>query len=50
MKISYRGLDLIKSFEGFRSKPYRDIAGVPTIGYGNTYYENGVKVSLSGGR
>jgi lysozyme len=47
MQISQRGLDLIKRFEGFRSKPYLCPAGVPTIGYGSTYYENGAKVKLS---
>ena len=47
MQISQRGLDLIKRFEGFRSKPYLCPAGVPTIGYGSTYYEDGVKVKLS---
>lgn len=40
-------LDLIKRFEGFRSKPYLCSAGVPTIGYGSTYYLDGVKVTLS---
>lgn len=34
--ISARGLRLIRSFEGFRSRPYKDIAGVWTIGYGET--------------
>lgn len=47
MKISQNGLRLLKSFEGFRSKPYLCSAGIPTIGYGNTYYENGVKVKLT---
>lgn len=36
MKISQKGIDLIKRFEGFRSKPYQDAAGVWTIGYGST--------------
>lgn len=27
-------------------KPYKCSAGVPTIGYGNTFYENGKKVTL----
>lgn len=40
------GLNLIKDFEGLRLKPYLCSAGVPTIGYGSTYYENGAKVSL----
>jgi lysozyme len=34
MSISQKGIDLIKSFEGFRSKMYLDSAGLPTIGYG----------------
>lgn len=45
-KISSAGLNLIKQFEGFRSKPYLCPAGVPTIGYGSTYYEDGRKVTL----
>ena len=39
MKIDKAGLDLIKQFEGFSSKPYLDIAMVPTIGYGTTHYD-----------
>ena len=38
MKIDKAGLDLIKEFEGFSSKPYLDQALVPTIGYGTTHY------------
>jgi lysozyme len=41
------GLPLIKRFEGLRLKPYLCSAGVPTIGYGSTYYINDLKVSLS---
>lgn len=47
MKISQKGLDLIKKFEGFSAKPYICPAGVPTIGYGATYYTNGTKVTMS---
>jgi lysozyme len=47
MTISQNGLDLIKRFEGFRNHPYLCSANVPTIGYGNTYYPDGKKVSLS---
>lgn len=36
MKISNTGLLLIKSFEGLRTKAYRDSVGVLTIGYGHT--------------
>lgn len=46
MKTSDRGLALIKSFEGFRAKPYRCPAGVPTIGYGATYYPDGRRVTM----
>lgn len=34
--ISENGLNLIKEFEGFRSKAYYDSVGVLTIGYGST--------------
>lgn len=46
-KTSKKGIDLIKKYEGFRSKPYKCPAGVSTIGYGATYYPNGIKVKLS---
>jgi len=46
MKTSQKGINLILSFEGFSSKPYLDSAGIPTIGYGNTYYPGGKKVTL----
>ena len=46
MKISENGLNLIKEFEGFSSKPYLCPAKIPTIGYGNTYYPDGQKVTL----
>ena len=36
MKISKRGIDLIKNFEGCRLSAYRDAVGVLTIGYGHT--------------
>ncbi|MFY7816443.1 lysozyme [Chryseobacterium taeanense] len=46
MKTSQKGIHLILSFEGFSSKPYLDSAGIPTIGYGNTYYPGGKKVTM----
>ena len=46
-KIGQKGLELIKSFEGLKLKPYLCPASIPTIGYGNTYYPNGQKVKLS---
>jgi lysozyme len=36
MKISQKGLNLIKSFEGLELKAYKDSVGVVTIGYGST--------------
>jgi lysozyme len=44
---SEKGIALIKKFEGFLPCPYLCFAGVPTIGYGNTFYEDGRKVTLS---
>ena len=38
MKISQTGIDLIKSFEGLKLTAYKCSAGVPTIGYGSTFY------------
>ena len=45
-KLSLKGFELIKRFEGLSLKPYICPAGIPTIGYGNTYYPNGKKVTL----
>jgi lysozyme len=39
--------ELCKKFEGFSSKVYICPAGIPTIGYGSTYYANGVKVTMN---
>jgi len=46
MKTSKNGINLIKKFEGCRLKAYKCPAGIPTIGYGNTFYENGNKIKL----
>jgi lysozyme len=46
MKISKQGLELIKGFEKFMSKPYIDAVGVVTIGYGNTYYPDDKEVTM----
>ena len=46
MKTSEEGKDLIKLFEGCRLKAYRCSADVPTIGFGNTFYEDGAKVQM----
>ena len=47
MKLNKEGYDLIKLFEGLSLKPYLCSAKVPTIGYGNTFYENNKKVLMS---
>lgn len=47
LKLSQRGLELIKSFEGLKLKPYLCPASIPTIGFGNTYYPDGTKVKLT---
>jgi len=46
MKLDTKGYNLIKEFEGYSSRPYKCSAGIPTIGYGNTFYPNGKKVTL----
>ena len=45
-EISDACINLVKSFEGFFSKPYLCPAKVPTIGYGTILYPNGKKVTL----
>jgi lysozyme len=47
MKTSESGIRLIAKFEGFRSNPYLDAVGVPTIGYGNTFYPDNSKVTMN---
>ena len=44
MKVNAEGYSLIKKFEGCRLKSYRCPSGIWTIGFGNTFYENGDKV------
>jgi lysozyme len=39
-------VELCRRFEGFRAEPYLCPAGIPTIGYGSTYYPGGRKVTL----
>lgn len=46
MKISNKGLELIKEFEGFSSVAYLCPAKILTIGYGNTFWEDGRKVRI----
>ncbi|MBP0904846.1 lysozyme [Mariniflexile gromovii] len=46
MKTSDNGISLIHKYEQFRNHPYICPAGKPTIGWGNTYYEDGSKVTM----
>lgn len=46
MQISDNGLKQIKKHEGISIKAYYDQVGKPTIGYGNTFYENGRPVRM----
>ena len=39
-------VEFVKEKEGFRSYPYLDVVGVPTIGYGATYYADGKRVTM----
>lgn len=42
-----KGIDFLSVEEGLRLKPYPDSKGIPTIGIGCTYYENGTRVKLT---
>ena len=41
-----KGIPIIKKYEGLKLQAYICPAGLPTIGYGNTFYENGSKVVM----
>jgi lysozyme len=45
--VSPKGLKFIAKEEGCVLKPYKCSAGVPTIGIGSTYYENGERVKMT---
>lgn len=47
MKVNEKGIELIKKFEGCKLKAYKCSGGVPTIGYGATFYEDGSKVKMT---
>lgn len=46
MKLNNKGYMMITEFEGFSSKPYLCSAKMATIGYGNTFYKDGKKVTM----
>lgn len=47
MQTSEKGLGIIKPFEGRHLEVYKCPAGIATIGYGSTYYEDGSKVKMT---
>ena len=46
MKLDNKGYMMICEFEGFSAKPYLCPAKLATIGYGNTFYRDGKKVTM----
>lgn len=42
-----RAATLARRFEGLYLQPYLCPAGIPTIGFGSTFYESGARVKLS---
>jgi len=47
MKLDLTGENFIIKEEGMVLHPYLDSAGIPTIGVGCTFYEDGTKVKLT---
>jgi lysozyme len=45
--MDINGVNFLILEEGIVLKPYLDSVGVPTIGVGCTYYENGIRVKMS---
>ncbi len=46
MKISKNGIELIVHFEGEHLQAYLDPVGIPTIGVGATFYQDGRRVKM----
>lgn len=46
-EISKEGMEALIQREGLILHPYLDTVGIPTIGVGNTYYEDGQKVKMT---
>ena len=45
-KLNEEGYQMIMNFEGLSLKHYMCSSSIPTIGFGNTYYPNGKKVTM----
>ena len=46
MKLDNKGYMMITEFEGFSAEPYLCPAKLATIGFGNTFYRDGRKVTM----
>lgn len=46
-KLDDEGISFIARWEGMSLVPYKDGAGIPTIGIGATVYENGKRVTMA---
>ncbi len=46
MKLDAKGEKFLHDREAYRSKPYLDSGGVPTIAFGNTTYADGRRVTM----
>jgi lysozyme len=46
MKLNNRGINVMHEFEGIKLDAYLCPANVPTIGWGNTRYEDGTPVKM----
>jgi lysozyme len=46
MRLDKEGYEALHEREGLKLKPYLDTENVPTIALGNTFYENGTKVTM----
>ena len=46
MQLATNGFNLLAELEGVVLNPYKDSVGIPTIGIGSTYYEDGTKVTM----
>lgn len=46
MIVNEEGIQIIKHFEGWSSRPYLDPVGIPTIGYGSIYGLDGKRVTM----
>jgi lysozyme len=45
--VSPEGIEFLIAEEGLILKPYKDSVGIPTIGIGCTYYEDGRRVKMT---